>query len=66
MAGTDTGDADNAAQKELWSSAFGQKWVTHQQQMDALFRNVSSELLRRCAVTQGSDVLDIGCGTGFS
>lgn len=64
MSETDTSGDGNAAQRELWSSAFGQKWVTHQQQMDALFRNVTSELLRRCAVTKGADVLDVGCGTG--
>ena len=64
MADAVTGGDGNVAQKEFWSSDFGQKWVTHQQQMDTLFRNVTAELLRRCAVTAGSNVLDIGCGTG--
>ncbi len=56
----------NMDQEEFWTNAAGPKWVTLQDEMDALMHPVLDLLLARASLQKGARVLDIGCGTGAS
>ncbi len=57
----------NADQAEYWSnSPGGQKWITLEDQLDAVLAPVLDQVLERAAPQPGQSVLDIGCGTGAS
>ena len=56
----------NADQADYWSSDAGQKWATHQGQLDTLMSVVLEAVVRRAAPQRDEQVLDIGCGTGAS
>lgn len=56
----------NADQAEFWNSAQGQKWVTHQRQMDTLLDPVLQAVLDLADLKPGAQVLDVGCGSGAS
>lgn len=54
----------NQDQAEYWSSNPGLKWIRFEEELDVIFENVNTELIRRVAPAPGEHVLDIGCGTG--
>jgi len=54
----------NAGQIDYWNNAPGQRWVTHDTELDALHAPVTERLLARADLKQGDRVLDIGCGAG--
>lgn len=54
----------NADQAAFWASASGQSWVDHQIAMDSVLAPVLDLLLARAELSEGMDVIDIGCGTG--
>jgi len=56
----------NTDQEEFWTNAAGPKWVTLQDEMDALMHPVLDLLLAHASLQSGARVLDIGCGTGAS
>ncbi|MEQ9258684.1 MAG: class I SAM-dependent methyltransferase [Roseovarius sp.] len=56
----------NRDQAEYWASAPGEKWVKHQEKLDALLAPVLARLLEEARLAPGERVLDIGCGTGAS
>lgn len=57
----------NAEQAELWStSPSAGKWLTYEDEMDALLAPVLTLVLDRAGLRAGLRVLDIGCGTGAS
>ncbi|MBO9410682.1 MULTISPECIES: class I SAM-dependent methyltransferase [unclassified Ruegeria] len=57
----------NEEQAEFWgNSPSGAKWLTYEDQMDALLAPVLDLVLERAALQPGQRVLDIGCGTGAS
>ena len=56
----------NQDQSDYWSSASGQKWITHEDRLDHLLSGVLDTVIERAAPAQDEHVLDIGCGTGAS
>ncbi|WP_171121482.1 MULTISPECIES: class I SAM-dependent methyltransferase [unclassified Ruegeria] len=57
----------NEEQAEFWgNSPSGAKWLTYEDQMDALLAPVLDLVLDRATLQPGHRVLDIGCGTGAS
>ncbi len=57
----DTPNSDEAA---YWAGPSGATWITHETRMDEILSSVVTELLGRAGDVVGSEVLDIGCGTG--
>ncbi|KAE9626451.1 methyltransferase domain-containing protein [Parasedimentitalea maritima] len=55
---------NNTAQIEFWNSHSGRRWVAYEDELNLVFQNVNSELIRRSQPAPGETVLDIGCGTG--
>lgn len=56
----------NAAQIAYWNSEVGQRWVTLQERIDAIFAPVLAATIERAAPRPGEQVIDIGCGCGAS
>lgn len=56
----------NPDQSLYWNEAPGQKWVSHQADLDAVHENVTTLLLQACDPGAGENVIDIGCGAGAS
>ncbi|TGD61964.1 class I SAM-dependent methyltransferase [Tabrizicola sp. WMC-M-20] len=57
-------DEANAAQRQLWNSGFGEKWVTFEADLETLHAPMNEPLLARAAIEPGMHVLDVGCGSG--
>ncbi len=57
----------NEEQAEYWGqSESGTKWLTYEDQLDHAFAPVLDLVLSRADLSAGTQVLDIGCGTGVS
>ncbi len=56
----------NCQQSEFWNSPAGEKWVTFENETDALLAPILDHVLATADVRRGASVLDIGCGTGAS
>jgi SAM-dependent methyltransferase len=54
----------NADQKKFWDGPTGEKWVTHQADMDRNLADANAGVLKLAAAKPGERVLDIGCGAG--
>ncbi|MGV0742903.1 class I SAM-dependent methyltransferase [Mycolicibacterium sp. XJ870] len=54
----------NVHQDEVWNGVDGVHWADHFERYDAMAQGFDRELLVGAALTEASDVLDIGCGTG--
>jgi SAM-dependent methyltransferase len=58
--------AANADQIEFWNSDEATHWVRDQARYDEMLAPFTDALLERAALPVDADVLDIGCGTGFT
>lgn len=54
----------NADQIAFWNGEAGEKWVTTQDRLDAMFVPITAELMKTAAAKSGEHILDIGCGCG--
>ncbi len=54
----------NEEQRERWSGADGEYWVSHQERLDRMLVPVMRPLLDFAAPVEGSTVIDVGCGCG--
>ena len=54
----------NSEQIEFWNGDAGQRWVTQQEQLDAMLADIGAEILKTAAAKPGEHVLDVGCGCG--
>ncbi|MES0824333.1 class I SAM-dependent methyltransferase [Ruegeria sp. SCP11] len=60
-------DLANEEQAEYWgNSDSGTKWLTYEDQLDQNFASVLELVLNRAGLSESTNVLDIGCGTGVS
>ncbi|WP_260929532.1 class I SAM-dependent methyltransferase [Novosphingobium sp. 9] len=56
----------NAYQVSDWNGRSGQRWVDHQQRLDAMLAPFGEAALAAAWPRKGEHVLDVGCGAGTS
>jgi SAM-dependent methyltransferase len=54
----------NDAEIANWNGPIGERWVAHQEMLDARLQVFSPHLLAAAELTHGQRILDIGCGCG--
>ncbi len=54
----------NQAEIETWNGPVGERWVTHQEALDARIRVYGEPVLASAALRAGMRVLDVGAGCG--
>lgn len=54
----------NAEQVEYWNGPEGEHWVEHEVRFDAMLAPFVEPVLDGARVTEGTRVLDVGCGNG--
>jgi SAM-dependent methyltransferase len=57
-------DDPNAAQADRWGGAAGRHWVEHEADYDRQLEEFDAALIHAAQLDAGSQVLDVGCGTG--
>lgn len=55
---------ENDLQREYWSGPVGQNWVIRQDAFDRGFMHITAAIMEFAALSEGMNVLDVGCGTG--
>ena len=61
---TESADSRRAQFTRYWNSPAAVAWVTLQDRLDAMFKEVSSAALDVANPTRGEQALDVGCGCG--
>ena len=54
----------NQTEIERWNGVVGERWVTHQEALDARIRIYGEQVLARAGLRSGMRVLDVGAGCG--
>lgn len=57
-------DPTNAAQLEAWDGNEGDYWARNAERFDRAASRYESRFIEACGVEAGTELLDIGCGTG--
>jgi SAM-dependent methyltransferase len=56
--------AVNAEQAEDWNGASGQEFIDHRERHERMLGRLKARLLAAAQITDGENVLDVGCGCG--
>ena len=56
----------NTEQTEYWNARQGLNWVTYQEDLDLLMREVTAQLIAAARPEPGQMMVDLGCGAGAS
>jgi len=56
--------APNRVQREAWNGDSGNRWAADADRRDRILAPIAEELLSAAALTEGENVLDLGCGCG--
>jgi SAM-dependent methyltransferase len=56
----------NADQAEAWNGDEGKHWVAHQERYDAMSEPFTPPLLKAASLAPTHQVLDVGCGCGYT
>ena len=55
---------ENQEQGVHWNSSMGRAWVNNDRKMNAQLQIITNDLYKEIKIQKGSNVLDIGCGSG--
>ena len=55
---------ENQEQGVHWNSSMGRAWVNNDSKMNAQLQIITNDLYKEIKIQKGSNVLDIGCGSG--
>ena len=55
---------ENQEQGTHWNSSMGRAWVNNDSKMNAQLQIITNDLYKEIKIQKGSNVLDIGCGSG--
>ena len=55
---------ENQEQGAHWNSSMGRAWVNNDSKMNAQLQIITNDLYKEIKIQKGSNVLDIGCGSG--
>ena len=55
---------ENQEQGVHWNSSMGRAWVNNDSKMNAQLKIITNDLYKEIKIQKGSNVLDIGCGSG--
>ena len=55
---------ENQEQGAHWNSSMGRAWVNNDRKMNAQLQIITNDLYKEIKIQKGSNVLDIGCGSG--
>jgi SAM-dependent methyltransferase len=56
--------SENAQQVKDWNGRSGERWVEHQDWLDAMLAPFGGAAIEASGIAQGQHVVDIGCGAG--
>lgn len=66
MAGTSGDSVVNREQADAWNGDEGNHWAAHQDRYDAMNEPFTLALLEAAALAPTDEVLDVGCGCGYT
>ena len=64
MKNTHDNYGENQEQGAHWNSSMGRAWVNNDSKMNAQLQIITNDLYKEIKIQKGSNVLDIGCGSG--